>query len=88
MAPSDVCDVCPIEWMEFEMLKRNRVLALGFVLIPAALPPQAVSQQGGSTGDNGFEITSDVVYGHKAGMALTFDVLTRRMPTAGPCCSW
>jgi acetyl esterase/lipase len=62
--------------MEFEMLKRNRVLALGFVLIAAALPPQAVSQQGGSTGDNGFEITADVVYGHKAGMALTFDVLT------------
>ena len=57
------------------MLKTTRILAVCFVLGAAALAMPVTAQQGdaGSVGD--VQITPDVVYGHKAGMALTFDVL-------------
>ena len=42
---------------------------LGAVLLLAALPPSTAAQ------DVDYGVTPDVVYGHKDGMALTFDVL-------------
>ena len=38
--------------------------------------------------DEEFKITPDVVYGHKAGMALTFDVIQPKSRTAPASCSW
>lgn len=35
-----------------------------------------------------FKITPDVIYGHKAGMALTFDVIYPKNRTARPFCLW
>jgi acetyl esterase/lipase len=62
--------------MEFEMLKTTRILALGLLLVAALLPMQVASQQGAAAPSQGdLQVTPDVVYGHKVGMALTFDVL-------------
>ncbi len=56
------------------MLKRNRVLVLAFLAVAAALPIHVLGQQGATASDDDLQITPDVVYGHKDGMALTFDV--------------
>jgi len=74
MAPCVVME-CRQRSMEFEMLKTVRILPLGLLLVAALLPMQVVSQQGAAVSQNELQITPDVVYGHKAGMALTFDVL-------------
>ena len=74
MAPCVVME-CPQRSLEFEMLKTVRILPLGLLLVAALLPMQVVSQQGAAVSQNELQITPDVVYGHKAGMALTFDVL-------------
>lgn len=54
-----------------------RALALAAVLIAATSP--AFAQAGGGLGA-GVTITPDVVYGHKDGMALTFDVFKPARP--------
>ena len=61
---------------------RGRALAL-VVLLVLALPLSAPgqSERGSAAGDT--ETTPDVVYGHKAGMALTFDVLHPTGPANG-----
>ena len=52
------------------MLKTVRILPLGLLLVVALLPMQVVSQQGAAVSQNELQITPDVVYGHKAGMAV------------------
>ena len=57
------------------MLKTARILPLCLLIVAAALPTRVASQQGATTSGDDLQITPDVVYGHKDGMALTFDVL-------------
>lgn len=56
------------------MLKTARILPLGLLLVAAALPMPIAGQQSATASDDDLQITPDVVYGHKDGMALTFDV--------------
>ena len=56
-----------------------RVLFVSALLVVLPLGLRAQAAPGG--GASGIEATPDVVYGHKAGMALTFDVLH---PTGSP----
>lgn len=58
------------------MRRTNRTGALTFVLA-AVLPVAAAAQE---VGLEGVTITPDVVYGHKDGMALTFDVFRPAEP--------
>ena len=59
------------------MSNTSRNLWLGFVVAAFALPLAAAAQ----TADPGdVSVTPDVVYGHKDGMALTFDVLRPENP--------
>jgi acetyl esterase/lipase len=53
------------------MLRKMRTFSLGVVLLACAIPMTTVAQE---SAPDGVEITPDVVYGHKDGMALTFDV--------------
>lgn len=53
------------------MLRKMRTFSLGVVLLACAIPIATVAQE---SAPDGVEITPDVVYGHKDGMALTFDV--------------
>jgi hypothetical protein len=55
------------------MLKR--LFAAGLVsalFVATGLSPRAVAEE--------YKITPDVVYGHKAGMAMTFDVIHPKTP--------
>lgn len=59
-----------------------RTLLLSTLLL--VLPPAAEAQsRPAGSGGSGAETTADVVYGHKAGMALTFDVLHPTGPANG-----
>ncbi len=60
-----------------DMSKTSRTLWLGFVVAACALPLAATAQ---GPDPDGVRITPDVVYGHKDGMALTFDVLQPQNP--------
>jgi acetyl esterase/lipase len=40
----------------------------------------SICQQSANAADNSYKITPDVIYGHKAGMALTFDVIHPKEP--------
>ena len=53
------------------MLRKTRTFCLGIALVACAIPVATVAQE---SAPDGVEITPDVVYGHKDGMALTFDV--------------
>jgi acetyl esterase/lipase len=54
-------------------MKQLRVI--GVILLLAVAAPVAAARA-----DDAYEITPDVVYGHKAGMALTFDVIRPKKP--------
>ena len=57
----------------------TRVLALAIFFVVAMSPGFAQAQAGGGLGAD-VTITPDVVYGHKDGMALTFDVFKPTSP--------
>lgn len=59
------------------MSNTSRNLLLGFAVVACALPLAARAQE---TASLDFSVTPDVVYGHKGGMALTFDVLRPENP--------
>ena len=59
------------------MSNTSRNLWLGFLVAACALPLAARAQE---TGPGDVRVTPDVVYGHKDGMALTFDVLRPENP--------
>ena len=59
------------------MSNTSRNLLLGFVVAACALPLAAAQ----ATDPGNVRVTADVVYGHKDGMALTFDVLRPESPT-------
>ena len=59
------------------MSNTSRNLWLGFLVAACALPLAARAQE---TGPGDLRVTPDVVYGHKDGMALTFDVLRPENP--------
>jgi len=65
------------------MLKRARTLLFALAVAAVAVPLQTAAQQAGGADEAAtpaMEVTPDVVYGHKDGMALTFDVI--RPPNA------
>ena len=53
------------------MLRTAKLLCLALVLLTSATPASSLAQESGL---DDVRITPDVVYGHKEGMALTFDV--------------
>ena len=66
-------------------MKRRRlsgILGLSLAVVVALCVSSAVAVAAD------IEVTPDVVYGHKYGMALTFDVLEQSMPTVRRFFGW
>jgi acetyl esterase/lipase len=61
----------PLDMGDEIMLRKKRTFWLGLALLACAIPVSTVAQE---SAPDGVEIMPDVVYGHKDGMALTFDV--------------
>ncbi|HIA74138.1 MAG TPA: alpha/beta hydrolase [Gemmatimonadetes bacterium] len=57
-----------------DSVKMTRMLGFLFLLAALAPPDSVTGQQSASGLEAGVHVTPDVVYGHKDGMALTFDV--------------
>ena len=57
-----------------EIVKMTWILGFLLILIALGLPDLAIGQQIASGSEADVDVTPDVVYGHKDGMALTFDV--------------